>query len=104
MTSLSKNARVAGLLYILASAVGIVRLMYIPKTLIVHGNAAATAGNLVAHELVFRLGWLAFSFTGLLLPEHGGKVLTSGQPLMLGEVATMLWLLIMGAKEPLPPT
>jgi len=29
-TSTVKNARVAGLLYILASAVGVVRLMYIP--------------------------------------------------------------------------
>ena len=38
MTSLSKNARVAGLLYILASMVGVVRLLYIPTILIVHGT------------------------------------------------------------------
>ena len=56
MTSLSKNARVAGLLYILASVVGVVRLMYIPKILIVHGNTAATANNIAAHESLFRLG------------------------------------------------
>src|SRR5437660_7724574 len=56
MTSLSKNARVAGLLYILASVVGVVRLLYIPTILIVHGNATATANNIVAHESLFRLG------------------------------------------------
>ena len=43
--------------------------------------------------------WLAFSFTGILLPGHEDKVFTIGQPFMLGEVATMLWLVIMGAKE-----
>ena len=226
MTSLSKNARVAGFLYILASAVGAVRLIYIPSALIVHGNAAATASNIAAHELLFRFGivtylvssalfifvtlalyrllrvvdqalavvmvilgslmpvpiffvngatdvaallfargadflsvfdepqreafamlslnlhhnldlanaifwglwllpfgllvyrsrflprflgvwlmlaccgWLAFSFAGLLLPTYEDKVFTIGQALTLGELATMLWLVIMGAKEP----
>jgi hypothetical protein len=56
MPSLSKNARVAGLLYIVASVVGVVRLMYIPNALFVDGNAAATANNIVAHESLFRLG------------------------------------------------
>src|SRR5260370_1141034 len=56
MTSLSKNARVAGLLYILASVVGVVRLMYIPNALFVGGNATATANNIVAHESLFRFG------------------------------------------------
>jgi len=226
MTSLSKNARVAGLLYILASVVGVVRLLYIPSALIVYGNAAATANNIAAHELLFRLGivsyllssvlftfltlalyrlfkgvdvglavlmvilgglmpvpiffvnsvtdvavllfargadfmaafdkpqreafvmlflnlhhhldlanaifwglwlfpfgllvyrsrflprffgvwlilaclaWLAFSFTGFMFPGYEDKVFTLGQPFTLGEVATMLWLAIMGAREP----
>lgn len=56
MTSLSKNARIAGLLYILASVVGVLRLMYIPNTLFVYGNATATAANVAAHESLFRLG------------------------------------------------
>jgi hypothetical protein len=60
MTSLSKNARVAGLLYILFSVFGVVRLIYIPNTLIVHGNAAATANNIAAHELLFRLGIVSY--------------------------------------------
>jgi hypothetical protein len=225
LTSLSKKARVAGLLYILASVVGVVRLLYIPTALIVSGNAAATANNIATHESLFRLGivsgllssalwifvplalyrllkdvdqelavlmvilgslmqvplffvnvvtdagallfargadflsvfdkpqrdafttlflnlhhnldlanaifwglwlipfgllvyrsrflprflgvwlmiacfaYLAFSFTGFLLPGQEEKVFTFGQPFMLGEVATMLWLVIMGAKE-----
>ena len=56
MISLSKNARLAGLLYILASVVGALRLLYIPNALFVDGNAAATANNVATHELLFRLG------------------------------------------------
>jgi hypothetical protein len=225
MTSLSKNARVAGLLYILASLIGIVRLIYIPNTLLVYGNATATANNVATHESLFRLGivsglvaaalwtfvplalyrvlkgvdqglaalmvilgslmqvplyfcntvndvagllfargtgylsvfdkpqrdafarlfldlhhqldlanmmfaglwllpfgllvyksrflprflgvwlmaacfpYLAISLTGFLLPGRENLVFTWGQPLILGEVAIMLWLVIMGAKE-----
>ena len=226
MTSLSKKARVAGLVYILASVVGIVRLLYIPKTLFVHGNATVTANNIAAHEFLFRLGivsepfaaalwlfvpltlyrllkdvdqtvavlmvilgglmqvplfffntitdaaalllvrgadflsaidksqrdafamlflnlhhhvdlanaifwglwllpfgllvyrsrflprflgiwlmigcfpYLAFSFTGLLFPGYEERVFTIGQPFMIGELVTMLWLVIIGAKQP----
>ena len=225
MLALSKKARLAGLLYVLASAVGIVRLLYIPNTLIVHGDATATASNILAHESLFRLGivcyllggvlwlfvplvlyrllkgvdgdlamlmvilgslmqvplffvnvvtdaaallfardadflsvfdktqrdafvrlflnlhhqldlanmifwglwllpfgllvyrsrflprflgvwlvmacfaWLALSFTGFLLPAYEDTVYTITQPVVLGEVVTMLWLVIMGAKE-----
>ena len=56
MTSLSKNARVAGLLYVFFSVFGVVRLIYIPTTLIVHGNAAGTANNIATHEWLFRVG------------------------------------------------
>lgn len=60
MTSLSKNARVAGLLYILSSLFGIVRLIYIPSTLLVSGNAAATANNIAKHELLFRFAIISY--------------------------------------------
>jgi hypothetical protein len=56
MTLLSKNARVAGFLYILFSMFSVVRLIYIPTALIVDGNAAATATNIAAHELLVRFG------------------------------------------------
>lgn len=60
MTSLSKNARLAGLLYIVFSAVGFVRLIYIPNKLFIHGNAAATTANIAAHESLFRFGIFAY--------------------------------------------
>ncbi len=60
MTSLSKNARVAGLLYIVSSVFGIVRLIYIPSTLLVSGNAAATANNIAKHEWLFRFGIVSY--------------------------------------------
>jgi len=222
---LSRKARIAGLLYILASAVGVLRLLYIPNALFVSGNVAATAANIAGHELLFRLGivsslvaavlwlfvplalyrllhgvdqrlavlmvilgslmqvplffvntvtdaaalllvrgggylsvfdeqqrdalarlfldlyhelnlanlmfaglwlfpfgllvyrsrflprflgvwlmiacfgWLAFSLTGLLFPAYEDRAFSITQPVALGEVATMLWLVIMGASE-----
>jgi hypothetical protein len=56
MSSLSKNARIAGLLYILGSILGVIRLLYIPSVLVVSGNATATAHNIATHELLFRFG------------------------------------------------
>ncbi len=44
------------------------------------------------------LAYIVMSFTGLLLPQHYGIVQQIAFPALLGEVALMLWLLIMGAK------
>jgi len=49
--------------------------------------------------MVACFGWLAFSSSGFLLPGHDDKVFTMIQPFVMGEVAIMLWLVIMGAKE-----
>jgi hypothetical protein len=223
--TLSKNARIAGLLYLVGSLFGIVRLVYVPNRLFVYGNATATAKNIAEHELLFRFGivsyllcaalwifvtlalyrlfkgvskglsvlmvilgslmvtpiffvntvndaaallfvrgggylsvfdkpqrealarlfldlhhqldlaneifwglwlipygllvyksrflprilgvwliiacfaYLALSFTGFLLPAYEDQVNNIAQPILMGELATMLWLLIMGAKE-----
>ncbi len=65
MTSLSKNARVAGLLYL--SLLGApLRLIYIPNHLFVSGNATATANNIAAHEMLFRFGIVAELVTGIM--------------------------------------
>lgn len=48
--------RFAGLLYVLMSILGFFAMMYVPSKIIVHGNAAATAGNIAAHGMLFRLG------------------------------------------------
>lgn len=48
--------RFAGLLYVVTSIVGFFAMGYVPGKVIVHGNAAATASNISAHETLFRLG------------------------------------------------
>ncbi len=58
--------RVVGVLYVLL-LVAPLRLIYIPKTLIVLGDATATADNIVAHETLFRLGMVSELFTAVVL-------------------------------------
>jgi Domain of unknown function (DUF4386) len=48
--------RQAGLLYLLVSIPGVFALIYVPRKVIVHGNAAATINNIAASETLFRLG------------------------------------------------
>jgi len=59
LNSLSKNARIAGFLYLLLGLAGPVRLIYIPTVLFVSGNAASTVQNIVSHEALFRFGIFA---------------------------------------------
>ncbi len=54
-----KAARVAGALYLTLVVMGPFSLIYVPNALIVHGNAAATATRILAHETLFRLGIVA---------------------------------------------
>jgi len=65
MTSLSRNARIAGLFY-LTLLTAPLRLVYIPNKLIVPGNASATANNITAHQTLFRLGILSDLFTATM--------------------------------------
>jgi hypothetical protein len=44
--------------------------------------------------------YFTLSFTGLMFPAYEHKVWNFAQPVLFGEVAIMLWLAIMGAKEP----
>lgn len=59
MRSTRNPGRVAGVWYLLLTALGPLRLMYIPNELFVHGNATATANNIAAHEWLFRFGIVA---------------------------------------------
>ena len=59
MNSTKKQARVAGFLYLLLVLPGPLSLLYIPSKLIVRGDAAATANNVLAHEALFRFGMVA---------------------------------------------
>ena len=64
-----------------------------------HGDAAATASTIAAHEWLFRFG-IVSSLTGELLPQDEHAVFMYGQPAFFGELALMLWLLIKGANPP----
>ena len=59
MHPLKKAARTAGAIYLSMVVTGPFSLIYVPSKLIVRGNAAATANNILAHETMFRLAILA---------------------------------------------
>lgn len=67
MTSTRNPGRVAGFWYLLLVLGGPLRLIYIPNKLFVHGNAAATASNIAAHEWLFRFGILSDLFGAVIL-------------------------------------
>jgi hypothetical protein len=50
-----RAARVIGALYVSLMAVGVFAQLYVPGQILVPGDAAATAGNVVEHETLFRL-------------------------------------------------
>jgi hypothetical protein len=54
-----KAARVAGVLYVLMGLTAPFTLIYLPGKLIVPGNATATASNVLASEMLFRIGIVA---------------------------------------------
>ncbi len=64
-TSPLVRARVAGLLYLLANLPAPFALVYLPSQLIVRGDAAATANNILASESLFRLGIIALLFNSI---------------------------------------
>jgi hypothetical protein len=54
-------ARVAGILFLIILACAIFSMMYVPSSLIVPGDATATAGNIKASESLFRIGMVSDS-------------------------------------------
>jgi len=59
MHSIKKKARVAGLIYLSLVLTAPFSLIYVPRTLIVRGDATATANNIRASEMLFRAGIVA---------------------------------------------
>jgi hypothetical protein len=59
MSSARNPGRMVGVWYLLLVLLGPLRLIYIPNKLFVHGDAAATASNIAAHEWLFRFGMLS---------------------------------------------
>jgi hypothetical protein len=67
MSIVRNPGRSAGLIYLLIVFLAPLRLIYIPGKLFVHGDAAATADNIAAHQLLFRFGIVADLATGVIL-------------------------------------
>lgn len=55
--------------------------------------------ELVKAKRIFDHAYLALSLSGFLFPAYEDKVINYTEPVLLAEVAIMLWLIIMGAKE-----
>src|SRR5438105_5413054 len=66
MTLLKKQARIAGLLYLLASIPAFFAWIYVPNKLIVTGDATATANRVRASETLLRLS-IGSELIGLIL-------------------------------------
>lgn len=62
----NKAARVAGAVYLSLVLTAPFSLLYVPGKLIVRGNAAATANNILAHEMLFRLCIVADLFSSVI--------------------------------------
>jgi len=57
--SMKKNARIAGILYLIVIAGGLFAQVFVRQALTVSNDAMATATNIQSHELFYRLGFLA---------------------------------------------
>src|SRR5215471_9946033 len=65
-------ARIAGALYLINIVVGAFAIGYVPAAIVVPGDAATTAHNILTHELLYRSGLVAHL---LALPTNIGLAL-----------------------------
>ncbi len=56
VNSPKRTARFAGLLYLMLAVIAPYGIMYVPSQIIVRGDAAATANNILQNEFLFRTG------------------------------------------------
>jgi hypothetical protein len=66
MHPIDKAARQAGAVYLSLVLTAPFSLIYVPGKLIVRGNAAATAHNILTHQMLFRLAIVADLFTSVI--------------------------------------
>ncbi len=93
MHPIKKAARIAGAIYLSMVFTAPFSLIYVPSKLIVRGNAAATADNILAHETMFRLsifgdliGQVIFICLGIALYRLLSKVNKTWAALMVAFV------------------
>ena len=61
-----KTARIAGAVYLSMVLTAPFTLLYVPRNLVVRGDAAATASNVLNHETMFRLAIIGDLFTHVI--------------------------------------
>jgi hypothetical protein len=66
MQPTDKAARIAGAVYLSMVLTAPFSLIYVPSKLIVRGNATATASNVLAHEMLFRVGIVVDLITAVI--------------------------------------
>jgi len=74
MNSLKKTARLAGLFWVLSAATTFFNLQIVRLKIIVPGNAAATANNILANESLFRTGIASNLFSQAFLLFFGLEI------------------------------
>ena len=66
MNSIKKIAKIAGVLILIMTVFAPFSMLYVPSTLIVPGDATATANNIMASETLFRLSIVSDSVVFLI--------------------------------------
>ncbi|TDH26375.1 DUF4386 domain-containing protein [Segetibacter sp. 3557_3] len=64
--SIKTTARTAGFIYLLQIPLGVFGIVYIPKTLVVAGDAEKTVSNILANEFIFRLSTVSAMLCALV--------------------------------------
>lgn len=93
-TSQHKAARVAGFIYLFALATAVFASFYVRANLIVWGNAAETANNIMASEQLFRIGLASdlIAFTSIVLLALALYILLKPVNKNLALLALFWWL------------
>jgi hypothetical protein len=66
INSIKNTARLAGFVYLLIAILAIFANLFVLESLIVPGDAATTANNIMANELLFRSGIASFMVVVIL--------------------------------------
>lgn len=66
MKSIQRTARIAAVLYLIITVAAIFAHIYLPSNIIVPGDAAATANNIISSETLFRVGGVGGELVVLL--------------------------------------
>ena len=66
VSSIQKTARFAGILYLIITVAATIAHLHVPSNIIVSGDAAATANNIMNNETLFRVGGIGSELIVLL--------------------------------------